>query len=131
MQAIVHAAEHCHAPARMSWARLLKGVFDIDIERCPNCAGRLKIIAVIEDAPVIVRIFALWACPRARRRALWRNESICSRRLEPSTQTGSATEPAVALGRCSGKRPGRGQISSLQAQQRWSFPPNARIADDD
>jgi hypothetical protein len=29
----------------MSWARLLKRVFDIDIEHCPNCGGRLKIIA--------------------------------------------------------------------------------------
>jgi hypothetical protein len=30
------------APARMSWARLLKRVFDIDIEHCPNCGGRLE-----------------------------------------------------------------------------------------
>jgi hypothetical protein len=27
----------------MSWARLLKRVFDIDIEHCPNCGGELKI----------------------------------------------------------------------------------------
>src|SRR5262249_32777943 len=33
------------APARMSWARLLKRVFDIDVEHCPNCGGDLKIIA--------------------------------------------------------------------------------------
>src|SRR5262249_55767200 len=26
-------------PPRMSWARLLKRVFDIDIEHCPNCGG--------------------------------------------------------------------------------------------
>ena len=40
-----------HVPAqgetpRMIWARLLKRVFDIDIEHCPNCGGALKIIAV-------------------------------------------------------------------------------------
>ena len=57
-------AEHAHhAPARMSWARLLKRVFDIDIEHCPNCAGRLKIIAAIEDPPVIVRILAHLGLP--------------------------------------------------------------------
>jgi len=38
----------------MSWARTLKRVFDIDIEHCPNCGGALKIIAAIEDLPVIV-----------------------------------------------------------------------------
>jgi hypothetical protein len=30
----------------MSWARLLKRVFDIDIEQCPNCGSALKIIAL-------------------------------------------------------------------------------------
>ena len=39
------------APARMSWARLLKRVFDIDIEQCPNCGGALKIIAAIGAEP--------------------------------------------------------------------------------
>jgi len=39
------ADEHLQASARMSWARLLKRVFDIDIEHCPNCGGELKIIA--------------------------------------------------------------------------------------
>ena len=46
------------APARMSWARRLKRVFDSDIEHCPNCGGSLKIIAAIEDPPVIVRILS-------------------------------------------------------------------------
>jgi WD40 repeat protein len=31
--------------ARISWARLLERVFDVDVEHCPNCGGVLKIIA--------------------------------------------------------------------------------------
>jgi hypothetical protein len=53
--------DHAHAqstPARLSWARLLKRVFDIDIEHCPNCGGALKIIAAIEAPPVIVKILS-------------------------------------------------------------------------
>ena len=38
-------------PARISWARLLKRVFQIDLEHCPNCGGEIKIIAVIVEAP--------------------------------------------------------------------------------
>jgi len=39
----------------MSWARLLKRVFDIDVERCA-CGGKLKIIAAIEAPALIERI---------------------------------------------------------------------------
>jgi hypothetical protein len=31
----------------MSWARLLKRVFDLDLRHCANCGGELKIIAAI------------------------------------------------------------------------------------
>ena len=60
-QATEHAVDHAHAqgsPARMSWARLLKRVFDIDIEYCPRCGGRLQIIAAIVDPPLIAQILA-------------------------------------------------------------------------
>ena len=51
-------AETVHArPGRISWARLLKRVFDIDMQHCPNCGGReLKIIAAILERPVIEKI---------------------------------------------------------------------------
>jgi len=39
------------------------GVFDIDIDHCPNCPGTLKIIAAIEDPPVIVKILSQFGLP--------------------------------------------------------------------
>jgi hypothetical protein len=42
-----------HRPVRLSWAKLLKRVFDLDLEHCPNCGGELKIIAAILEQPVI------------------------------------------------------------------------------
>jgi hypothetical protein len=45
-----------HRPVRLSWAKLLKRVFEIDMEHCPNCGGEFKIIAAILEAPVIERI---------------------------------------------------------------------------
>ena len=48
--------DHEHSkPLRMTWARLLKRVFDIDVERC-QCGGKLKLIAVIEEPTVIEKI---------------------------------------------------------------------------
>lgn len=41
---------------RISWARLLKRVFDIDIEQCPHCGGTLKIIAAILESGAITKI---------------------------------------------------------------------------
>src|SRR5262245_24594161 len=69
------SSEGSHAqgtPPRMSWARLLKRVFDIDVEHCPNCGGALKIIAAIDDPPVIAKILTHLGLPsppppRARR----------------------------------------------------------------
>ncbi len=50
--------ENCahHRPVRLSWAKLLKRVFDLNLEHCPNCGGELKIIAAVLEAPVIERI---------------------------------------------------------------------------
>ena len=56
-----HAAHD--APAHMSWARLLKRVFDIDIECCTHCGGTLKIIAAIEEPAVIAKILAHLGSP--------------------------------------------------------------------
>jgi hypothetical protein len=54
---------HHSSSARMSWARLLKRVFDIDVEHCPLCGGTLKIIAAIEEPSVIAKILAHLGLP--------------------------------------------------------------------
>jgi hypothetical protein len=48
--------------ATMSSGRLLKRVFDINVERCA-CGGKLRIIAAIEDPAVIVRILSHLGLP--------------------------------------------------------------------
>ena len=40
----------------MSWARRLKRVFGVEIERCTRCGGQLKIIASIEEPQLIAKI---------------------------------------------------------------------------
>ena len=45
-----------HRPMPLSWAKLLKRVFEIDMEHCPNCGGELKIITTILEQPVIEKI---------------------------------------------------------------------------
>jgi hypothetical protein len=42
--------------APMSWAQRLKRVFQIDIETCPECGGKLRVIACIEDPPLMAKI---------------------------------------------------------------------------
>ena len=56
-QTTAHTNEYAahSAPLRMSWARRLKRVFDIDIERCA-CGGKLKFFAFIEQLEVIEKI---------------------------------------------------------------------------
>jgi len=45
-----------HHPVQLSWAKLLKQVFEIDREHCPNCGGQLEIIATIMEQPVIEKV---------------------------------------------------------------------------
>jgi hypothetical protein len=65
LQALPHPASSARprpsksGPHASAWARLLKRVFDIDMQRCPHCgAGELKIIAAILERPVIEKILS-------------------------------------------------------------------------
>ncbi len=40
----------------MIWAQRLKRVFNIDVEVCKHCGGKVKVLACIEDKPTIERV---------------------------------------------------------------------------
>jgi ribosomal protein S27E len=42
--------------APLTWMQRLKRVFAIDIETCPECGGKLRVIACIEDPQLIAKI---------------------------------------------------------------------------
>jgi hypothetical protein len=42
----------------MTWAQRLKRVFNTDIESCEYCGGHVKVIACIDDQPVIDKILS-------------------------------------------------------------------------
>ena len=66
-----------HRPVRLSWAKVLKRVFDLDLEHCPNCGGELKIIAAILEEPVIEKILThLGLQARAPPRAAARGQAL-------------------------------------------------------
>ena len=66
-----------HQPVRLSWAKLLKRVFDLDLEHCPNCGGELRIIAAILEQSVIEKILThLGLQARAPPRAPARGQAL-------------------------------------------------------
>jgi len=53
-------------PRYWTWAALMRRAFDLDVLRCPRCAGRMELIGTIEDPAVIARILAHLEVPGAR-----------------------------------------------------------------
>jgi hypothetical protein len=45
-------------PRHFPWADLLRRTFEIDILACPDCGGRLRLLATIEDPEVVAKILA-------------------------------------------------------------------------
>jgi len=54
--------------AKMTWAKWLKRVFKIDVEKCPSCEGNLKIIQCVESPEVIKKILDHFNVQNQRRR---------------------------------------------------------------
>jgi hypothetical protein len=76
-------------------------VFDIDIEHCPHCGGTLKIIAAIEDPPVIAKILthlglSISAPPRATFAIITTDSKRPDSNRSP-IHSGSAPEPTSPL----------------------------------
>lgn len=95
---------------RLSWTRLLKHVFALELEHCPHCGGELKIIAAILEQPVIEKIpthLGLQARAPAREQALraaWAHSTTVDRAAWCHGLRGSA---ASGVFRTGAKRPHR------------------------
>jgi hypothetical protein len=92
--------------------RLLKRIFDIDIGHCPQCSASLKIIAAIEDPPVIVRILTHLRLPTRTHLASTDGESIYSK--PPRAETGCQPKPTMPLGLSLSERLDREQIKRFR-----------------
>jgi hypothetical protein len=54
-----------HRPRHLRWAELLRRVFHFDLERCPRCGGRLRMLAAIVDPRIAQAILACLSLSRA------------------------------------------------------------------
>src|ERR1043166_8876834 len=50
-------------PKYVAWAALLERTFAIDVLACPECGGRLRLIATINDSSVIDKILGHLGLP--------------------------------------------------------------------
>ena len=53
-------------PDRHAWARLIKKIYEVDPLICPECSNPMRIIAFIEEQPIIRKILEhlkLWEEP--------------------------------------------------------------------
>lgn len=53
-------------PRHWTWAAPMRRAFELDVLRCPRCAGRMQLIATIDEPAVIQRILAHHGLPGAR-----------------------------------------------------------------
>jgi hypothetical protein len=72
-------------PRYWTWAALMRRAFDLDVLRCPRCAGRMPLIATIDDPAVIQRILAHLGLPGVRVCGTARRPRPPCRRRRPSS----------------------------------------------
>jgi len=85
----------------MSWAQRLKRVFNIDVNACGHCGGRLRIVASIEEPTAIRAILAHFAkhgapqClpSRSERPMTWRSVTVGFGSESPMKASPSAASP--------------------------------------
>jgi len=65
----------------LTWMQRLKRVFNIDIETCERCGGKVKVIASIEDSAVIAHILKHLKQKEVLQAGLQRNELPLERAL--------------------------------------------------
>jgi hypothetical protein len=58
--------ERAGSPRHWTWAALMRRAFDLDVLCCPRCAGRMQLLATIDDPAVIQRILAHLGLPGTR-----------------------------------------------------------------
>ena len=46
----------CSKQHRIIWAKLLKKIFDIDIEKCQFCGGKMKLLKPVTESSAIKKI---------------------------------------------------------------------------
>lgn len=56
LEVVTNCQRQTTNPKSISWAQLLKRVFNFDISACPRCGGKVRIISAIEDPKTIRKI---------------------------------------------------------------------------
>jgi len=128
------------APARTDWARLLKRVFDLDLEHCSRCGGDLRIIAATEQPALMAKILThpglpARAPPRAPARPLALLQAApdppkARTALQPGRASRTAWAPVAGEAAClEGRQLGvasRGESSSRAGSLRQTAPDHPR-----
>jgi hypothetical protein len=96
------------------------------VEHCLNCGGALKIIAAIDDPPLIVKILSHLGLSAAARRVRRRVESIYSRRSE-EPKAACQRKPTAPLVLSSSEQLDKGSFTRLPTALRPSRPVQHRV----